>query len=174
MLTLSLLRHAKSSWADARLKDIERPLNERGEKAAPRVGALMARRGLTPDLVLCSPAVRTRQTLDLVLPYLKEAPTVLYEDALYLASPATLLKRVHQVGSWVRHTMVVGHDPGMHLLALELASSGPDEDLQALAEKFPTAGLAVIVFEVQRWTKVKPGGGRLELFAAPKRLQWAA
>jgi phosphohistidine phosphatase len=174
MLTLSLLRHAKSSWADARLRDIERPLNERGEKAAPRVGAFMARRDLIPDLILCSPAVRTRQTLDLVLPYLKAAPTVVYEDALYLASPATLLKRIHQVGSRVRHTMLVGHDPGMHLLALELAGSGPDEDLHALAEKFPTAGLAVIVFEARSWTKVKAGGGRLELFAAPKRLQWAA
>jgi phosphohistidine phosphatase len=168
MLTLSLLRHAKSSWSDARLKDIERPLSDRGEKAAPRMGAFMARRGIEPDLVLCSPAVRTRQTLDLVLPHFKEAPKVVYEDALYLASPATLLKRVQKVAAAVRHTMIVGHDPGMHVLALELAGSGADEDLQALAQKFPTAGLAVIAFKARSWSKL--GGGRLELFMSPKRL----
>jgi phosphohistidine phosphatase len=67
MLTLSLLRHAKSSWSDAHAKDIERPLNERGERVAPRMGAFMARQGIVPDLVLCSPAARARRTLDLVL-----------------------------------------------------------------------------------------------------------
>jgi phosphohistidine phosphatase len=174
MLTLSLLRHAKSSWADARLRDAERPLSERGEKAAPRMGAYMARLRIAPDLVLCSPAVRARQTLDLVLPFLKGKPEVLYEEALYLASPATMLKRLHKLPARVRHTMIVGHDPGMHTLALELAGTGTEAEMQALAEKFPTAGLAVIEFEVRSWSKVRPGDGRLALFAAPKRLLSAA
>jgi phosphohistidine phosphatase len=174
MLTLSLLRHAKSSWSDPRLKDFERPLNERGETAAPRMGAFMARRGLAPDLILCSTAVRARQTLNLVLPHLKGAPELVYEDALYLASSATMLKRLHRVAARVRHTMIVGHDPGMHTMAVELAGSGSANDLGRLAEKFPTTGLAVIVFEVGAWREVHWGGGRLKLFTAPKRLQVAA
>src|SRR5262245_41251119 len=174
MLTLSLLRHAKSSWSDPRLKDFERPLNDRGETAAPRMGAFMARRGLAPDLILCSTAVRARQTLNLVLPHLKGAPAVAYEDALYLASSATMLKRLHKVPAGVSHIMIVGHDPGMQTLAMELAGSGRADDLERLAQKFPTAGLAVIVFETSAWPKVHWGGGRLELFMAPKLLACAA
>jgi phosphohistidine phosphatase len=171
MLTLSLLRHAKSSWSDARLKDFERPLNERGERDAPRIGAYMARRGLAPDLVLCSPAVRARQTLGLVLPCFRRAPSVVYEQDVYLASAATLLKLVHQVTDKVRHAMIVGHDPGMHSLALELAGRGSKEDLQALEEKLPTGGLAVIVLDAGAWPDVQPGEGRLQIFMTPKRLR---
>jgi len=174
MLTLSLLRHAKSSWSDPRLKDFERPLNDRGESAAPRMGAFMARRGIMPELILCSTAVRARQTLNLVLPHLKGAPELVYEDALYLASSATMLKRLHKVGPEVRHAMLVGHDPGMHTLAVELAGSGSVDDLARLAEKFPTAGLAVMVFDVDAWPEVHWGSGRLKLFTAPRRLQVAA
>jgi phosphohistidine phosphatase len=174
MLTLSLLRHAKSSWADARLTDVERPLNDRGEKAAPRMGAFMARNGLAPQLILCSSAVRARQTLDLVLPFLKGKPEVAYEEALYLASPATMLKRLHKVSAKVHHTMIVGHDPGLHMLALQLAGTGTETEMTALTQKFPTAGLAVIEFEVRTWSRVKPDGGRLALFTAPKRLLTAA
>ena len=170
MLTLSLLRHAKSSWSDSSLKDFERPLNDRGETAAPRMGAFTARRGIAPDLILCSTAVRARQTLNLVLPHLRGAPAVTYEDALYLASSGTMLKRLHKVAADVSHTMIVGHDPGMHTLAVELAGSGSAEDLERLSEKFPTAGLAVIVFEVSAWRELRWAGGRLKLFMAPKRL----
>ena len=94
MLTLSLLRHAKSSWDDASLNDFDRPLSERGENAAPRVGAYMAAQGLAPEFVLCSPAVRARQTLDLVLPHLAGGPTVVYEDSFYLAAPSVLLATI--------------------------------------------------------------------------------
>jgi phosphohistidine phosphatase len=174
MLTLSLLRHAKSSWADPRLKDFERPLNERGEEVAPRMGAFMARRGIAPDLILCSTAVRARQTLDLVRPHLSGNAKVLYEDALYLASPSAMLKHVGKVPANVRHVMVVGHDPGLHTLAQQLATSGRREDLEALAEKFPTAALAVIAFQVPAWDEVKRVGGRLELFMVPKRLSLCA
>jgi len=170
MLTLSLLRHAKSSWANPRIDDFERPLNERGEDAAPRMAAFMARRGIAPELILCSPAVRTRQTLELVLPHLPGNPKVVYEDVLYLAAASALLKRVCKVAAKVRHTMAIGHAPGLHTLAQELAGAGTREDMQALAEKFPTAGLAVIVFAARTWAGVNRGAGRLELFMTPKRL----
>lgn len=170
MLTLSLLRHAKSSWANAGLEDFDRPLNERGEDAAPRMGAFMARHGIAPQLILCSPAVRARQTLALVLPHLPGNPRIVYEDALYLASAAALLKRLRKVAANVRHVMLIGHDPGLHSLAQQLAGTGTRQDLQALAEKFPTGGLAVLVLAARAWSGVKRGAGRLELFMAPKRL----
>jgi phosphohistidine phosphatase len=170
MPTLSLFRHAKSSWADPGQQDFDRPLNERGLDAAPRMGVFMAGHGITPDLVLCSPSARTRQTLDLVLPHFSAKPTILYEDTLYLASASTLIKRIRKLNASIQHAMIVAHDPGLHRLAMELPGSGDPEVMQALAEKFPTSGLAVIVFEGRGWSRVKPGGGRLKLFMTPKRL----
>ncbi len=170
MLTLSLLRHAKSSWDDGSLEDFERPLAKRGESAAPRMGAFMAEQGLAPQLILCSPAVRARQTLDLVLPHLAGGPTVVYEDNFYLAAPSVLLARLRKIEGKVSHVMIVGHDPGMQGLAVELAGDGDAGMLQALAVKFPTAGLAVIRFKARSWAKVGPGRGRLELFTTPKTL----
>jgi phosphohistidine phosphatase len=170
MLTLSLFRHAKSSWDNPDLEDFERPLNERGEAAAPRMGKFMASQGMVPDLILCSPAARARQTLELALPHFRSEPTVNYEDELYLAPSATLLKRIRKLEAKVKHAMIVGHDPGLHSLASELTGSGDPELLQAMTHKFPTAGLAVIQFDVSAWSKVRPGTGRLELFMTPKRL----
>jgi len=170
MLTLSLLRHAKSSWDHPSLEDFERPLSKRGETATPHMGAYMAAHGLAPELVLCSPAVRARQTLDLVLPHLAGGPTVVYEESYYLAAPSVLLARVRKVDAKVRHVLIVGHDPGMQGLALELSGAGEGEMLQALAAKFPTAGLAVIRFKARDWSKVARGKGRLELFVTPKML----
>jgi phosphohistidine phosphatase len=170
MLTLSLLRHAKSSWDDPSLKDFDRPLSGRGKDAAPRMGAYMTARGLAPELVLCSPAVRARETVELVLPHLAVGPTIVYEDTFYLAAPSVMLARVRKVEAKVRHVLIVGHDPGMQGLALDLAGTGDAETLQSLGRKFPTAALAVIRFKAREWSKVGPAKGRLELFATPKTL----
>jgi phosphohistidine phosphatase len=170
MLTLSLLRHAKSSWDDPALEDFDRPLAKRGAAAAPRMGAYMAAQGLIPDLILCSPAVRARQTLDLVLPHLTGGPTVFFEDAFYLAAPSVLLARIQKIEVKVNHALIVGHDPGIQGLALSLSHSGKAEALKALAAKFPTAGLAVIRFKGGDWAKVARGSGRLDLFVTPKLL----
>lgn len=170
MLTLSLLRHAKSSWANPGQQDLDRPLNGRGKDAAPRMGAFMAEHGIAPQLVLCSPSVRTRQTLDLVRPHLSPSPTAVYEDAIYLAASSALLKRIRKVEANVRHVMIVAHDPGLQGLALDLSGSGDPELLQSLANKFPTAALAVIAFDARVWPKVKSGTGRLRLFVTPKQL----
>jgi phosphohistidine phosphatase len=171
MLTLSLLRHAKSSWADPELEDHERPLAKRGTKAAGAMGAFIARQGLRPDLVLCSGSVRTRATLALVLPELgAPPPQVVYDDDLYMAKPAALLARVHKVKNDVRHAMLVGHNPGLHALALELTGKGNRKDVAALATKFPTAALAVLSFKAEKWPEIGPGAGKLELFMTPRRL----
>ena len=140
MLTVSLLRHAKSSWDDSSLDDYERPLNKRGEAAAPRMGAFMAQHGLAPDLVLCSSAVRARQTLELVLPHLADRPQVVYEDGFYLAAPSAMLARLQKVDAKARHVLIVGHDPGMQGLALELAGDGDPALLQALCRQVSHGG----------------------------------
>src|SRR5918992_426176 len=171
MLTLSLLRHAKSSWADRELEDHDRPLAKRGTKAAGAMGAYIATNGLQPDLVLCSGAVRTRATLTLVLPQLgKPPPKAVFDNALYMATPAALLGRLQQVKSDARHVMLIGHNPGMHALALELTGKGSREDVEAMATKFPTCALAVLTFKVRKWSDVGSGAGTLELFMPPRRL----
>jgi phosphohistidine phosphatase len=170
MLTLSLFRHGKSSWNSPSVRDIDRPLSERGEAAVPRMGAYMVAHKIAPELVLCSPAVRARQTLDLLLPHLGSDPTVVYEDGFYLASSSSLLTRVRPIESKMHHVMIVGHDPGLHGLALALSGEGNPEELQALSAKFPTAGLAVIVFKARDWSGVKEGAGRLTRFITPRRL----
>lgn len=170
MLTLTLLRHAKSDWSTPGQPDFERPLAPRGEKAAPRMGAYMARKKIVPELILCSTAVRARQTLDLVLPRLPGPPPVAYDDKLYLASASMMLARLRLGAGSARHVMMVGHDPGMHDLAVSLAGRGDAGDLTALAAKFPTAGLAVLTFEAKAWEDVAPAAGTLRYFMSPKRL----
>jgi phosphohistidine phosphatase len=171
MLTLSLLRHAKSSWADRELEDHERPLAKRGTKAAGAMGAFIAKNGLWPDLVLCSDAVRTRATLALVLPELgKPPPRVVFDAALYMATPAALLGRVQKMKSDARHVMLIGHNPGLHALALELTGKGKQDDVEALAIKFPTCALAVLTFKARKWADIGPGAGSLDLFMTPRRL----
>ncbi|MFZ4806938.1 MAG: SixA phosphatase family protein [Hyphomicrobiaceae bacterium] len=172
MLTLTLLRHAKSAWDDPTLDDHERPLAPRGEKAAPMIGRHLARTVTAPDLVLCSTAMRTRQTLALVLLEMSAKPAeILYEDALYLATPSQLRGRLADVATTTGHVMMVGHNPGLHALALELTGTGPKRAVVQLAKKFPTAALAVIDFpEAAAWADVHPATGTLRTFVAPRDL----
>ncbi len=171
MLTLALLRHAKSAWDDPGLDDFDRPLAPRGVKAARTMGAYLARERLKPDLVLCSDAARARATLALLLPELgSPAPEILYDGALYLASPAALLDRLRRTPKNARRVLVIGHNPGLHALALDLIGDGRRSDITALATHFPAAALAVISFPAESWSAVAPAGGRLLCYMTPKRL----
>ena len=169
MVTLSLFRHAKSSWSNPGLRDFERPLGPRGEKAAPRMGAYMAREGLLPDLVLCSPAVRARQTLERAFEDLEASPEIRYLEALYHAGPTEMLKHLREVPERFRHAMLVGHNPGMHTLALHLIGAGDPAAIEDLSRKFPTAALAQIEFGCA-WPEIGAGLGRLTHYMVPKRL----
>lgn len=171
MPTLLLLRHAKSSWDDPALADYDRPLAKRGKKAAPRMGAEIAALGLRPDLILCSTAVRARETLSLVLPELgAAAPEVVYDDAIYMATPSALLALLRAVPEETRSVMVVGHNPGLEELAELLVGDGDEDEQELLAEKFPTCALAVLTFEAPGWDGVAPGTGKLSQFLTPARL----
>lgn len=171
MLTLSLMRHAKSDWSGPGMDDFDRPLAPRGREAAPRMGAYMASIGLRPRLILCSEAVRTRQTLECVLPHLGDAPEISIERGLYLASSATMIGRLRRVGADVPHVLMIGHDPGMHETALALSGTGDPVAMTQLARKFPTAGLAVITFAASMWAEIAPGGGTLLRFVTPRSLK---
>ena len=171
MLTLSLLRHAKSSWTDPQIEDFTRPLAQRGIAGAAVMAAYFAESGLHPDLILCSTSARTKATLDLVIDsFGKPRPQVLYEDALYLASATEILERLRTVPGRVRHVMVIGHNPGLQALALDLVGIGGREEITALATKLPTLGLATVTFEARAWADIRTASGRLAAFVAPRTL----
>lgn len=169
MVTLSLLRHAKSSWNAPLAEDFDRPLARRGLEAAPAMGRFIRDAGLAPDLILCSPARRTRQTLDLILSELSPRPLIVFQDDLYPAAPDEILGHVREIGEPHRHVMVVAHNPGLQTLARDLAGEGDPEPVAGLATKFPTCALAVLDFP-DGWASVGPKRGRLRLFMTPKLL----
>jgi phosphohistidine phosphatase len=171
MLTLFLLRHAKSSWSNPSLPDRERPLATRGVTDAPLMGKAMTERGIDPDHVLCSSARRTRDTLALVLPELRVEPKVVYEDALYHASPEAMLEIIHAVQPGSNRVMLVGHNPEIQSLALDLVGAGAKHFRDRLRIKYPTAALAVINFPSGLWKSVTVNSGTLNLFLSPRDLK---
>lgn len=176
MRVLSLMRHAKSSWSErggggAALPDKLRSLAPRGVRDAPRMASWMAANGICPDLVLCSTAVRTRETLTFVREILPLSPTAIeFREELYHADLGALLSLIHSLDDGKAHVLLIGHDPGLHELAVALAGSGATDDLSRLHSKFPTAAVAVLDFQAERWREVRAAEGRLRLFMAPKRL----
>ena len=172
MKTLYLLRHAKSSWADGSLKDVDRPLNARGRRATLLVGAYLRRERIRPDVVLCSPAVRAKETLARVGEVMSpDKLPVIHDEALYAASPSVLLDRIRAHGGDHQAVMLVAHNPGIQELAVGLAGRGKAEALDRLAGKYPTAGLATIAVDCAAWSDLKPGDGTLMSFVVPKQLQ---
>jgi phosphohistidine phosphatase len=139
---LILLRHAKSSWDDPLLDDFDRPLAKRGRGAARRIADWLTRHKIRPTLVLCSPAVRTRQTLDLIREAIGQDARIVYDKALYLAEGDALLARIRAVDNHVSCLLMIGHNPGLQDLAVMLASSAGKRERARLAEKFPTASVA--------------------------------
>lgn len=171
MLTLSLLRHGKSSWDDPDVDDHERPLAERGRNAARDIGGVIGARRPPPDLVLCSSALRARETLEIALAQRGSAtPEVVIQELLYLAPATVLLGLVRKTARTVRHLLIVGHNPGLHALALDLTGCGLRRDIASMALKFPTCALAMLTFEADDWAEVRPAAGRLALFVAPGSL----
>lgn len=165
---LYVLRHAKSSWDDPGLDDRERPLAPRGRRAVQVLADHLRSSGIEPEVVLCSPARRTRETLE------GAAPTGewLIEEALYGASPSALLSRLQQLPDHVASAMVIGHNPTVQVLVLRLAARAHVDSAADLAEvqrKFPTGALATLRFECG-WSELSPGSASLTAFVRPKQL----
>jgi phosphohistidine phosphatase len=160
---LFILRHAKSSWDDPGLPDHERPLAPRGEKAAARIAEHVRSEEIAPELVLCSTALRTRQTLAALLPVLPGDVEVRLEDELYGASLDGLLARLREVDDSVGAVLVIGHNPTLHALALALTGRGDALD------RFPTGALATVAV-AEPWAELGEGAGELEGFVVPREL----
>jgi phosphohistidine phosphatase len=165
--TLYLLRHAKSSWDQPGLSDHERPLAPRGRRDAKRIAEHLRRVGLRPELVLCSSAVRTRETLELLGPALGDAELAV-ESGLYAASFHELLARIREVPESVVSVMLIGHNPGLHELGIALSSAG--DELERLVEKFPTAALATLAL-AKPWSRLAPAEATLAAYVVPKQLR---
>lgn len=171
MRQLLLLRHAKSSWDDPQLSDHARPINMRGRQAAASMAAEIKRLGLLPDIVLVSSARRTLQTLAALDPW-PTPPRIEPMDALYLASKNDLLEVLRGVSPAANSLLLVGHNPGLHELALMLAgahSSGDDKRIQRLAAGYPSGALAEFSVALP-WSELGETGTRLTRFLLPSDL----
>lgn len=167
MKRLYLLRHAKSDWGEPGLPDHDRPLAPRGRKAAPLVASYMAANDLRPSYVLVSSALRALQTFESFKEVALGA-TVKIEPAVYGADVGDLTDLIRAVPSEHDSVMLVGHNPTMQDLVLNLASDG--SDIEAARAKFPTAALAVLDANVDGWAEVGPGTASLTDFVTPKNL----
>jgi phosphohistidine phosphatase len=165
---LHLLRHAKSSWADPGQEDRERPLAPRGRRAAGRLAKQLGTRGVRPAVVLCSPALRTLQTLELIRPGLGGDFEVLLEDELYGASAGELLARLRRLPDAVTSAMVIGHNPGLQELSVLVARGG--ELREQARTHFPTGALATLALRGHGWTDLAPAGADLVSYVAPREL----
>jgi len=169
MRQLLLLRHAKSSWDDPRLSDHARPLNPRGQQAAIAIADRMRELGLAPDVALVSSARRTQQTLEALRPF-DEPSLVEVLDDLYLAPWPRLLETLRRTPETARSVLLIGHNPGLHDLALALlgpagAAAGTAEG-QRLSEGYPTGALTEFAI-ASYWAGLAEGGGRLVRFLTP-------
>lgn len=172
MRRLLVLRHAKSDWPPG-FSDIDRPLAERGQNDAPRMGAYMAREGLLPDRALVSGARRTRETFDLVASGLGETVPVTFEPSLHEAKLSTILKALATTPAGTKTLLLIGHNPGVTELVLRLVGSGDRYALSRLRGKFSTCGLAVLDLPGEEWGDLEPDSARLDRFVTPKSLGFA-
>ena len=161
MKRLAILRHAKSSWDDPALDDFNRPLNDRGWKAARRLGRELKQRGLKFDLVLSSTAARTRETIDGVQEHYAFDAPITFEQQLYGASAETLLTMVRRLSEAVTAPLIVGHNPGLEQLIRELTHDDSRGFRERVAGKFPAGALAIIELPAKRWAQVEPGSGEI-------------
>jgi phosphohistidine phosphatase len=166
--SLYLLRHLKSSWDEPGLPDHERPLASRGRRAGKKLARHLRKAHVAPELVLCSPSVRTRETLEAIRPALGK-PDVRFPSELYAASDETLLRAVRSV-EWKRSSvLVIAHNPGLGELALALAGSGDERLRERLAEKFPTGAFATLEFGGV-WSELEPAACALVGYVVPREL----
>ena len=167
-----LLRHAKTERAEPGQRDRDRKLIKRGRNDAEIIARYMATHDLIPDLALVSPARRTQETWELIANGLEKAPRHIGDDRIYGATPDELMKLIGEART-AHSRLVIGHNPGLHEVALQLIASGDVTMREQLSEKLPTSGLVVIDFVFNSWTKLHPQSGRLEHFVTPRMLDEA-
>lgn len=170
MSRLLLMRHAKADRPDPEIDDFDRPLAERGWETAPRMGRHMTALGLAPQRILCSSAVRARETLAGLIPALTDDCEIRLTRELYMAGEDETIDQIRGHGVGAATLLVIGHEPGLTQTALALIGAGHPSLIEDLETKFPTAGLAVIDFPAIRWVDVELKTGRLVAFLRPRSL----
>ena len=159
---LYVLRHAKSDWSAAYGGvDHERPLNARGHKAAQTMGRRLAERRALPDRILCSSAVRTRQTIELAVAAGNWNRTTILEPSLYLASPGSAIDLLGGQSDDAHSILIVGHQPTCGELVRRLTGDDPP--------RFVTAAVACVHLDIASWNEIEPYRGRLAWFSTPKQ-----
>lgn len=174
MKRLSLVRHANSDRGDPALADFRRPLNARGREEAALLGSFMLDSEIKPDCVLCSPSVRTRQTLELICERLPDSPCfIFFPETLYNSSPEEVIRELKAESNSCSHVLLIGHNPAMHQAARDLADQARSDGgaLKRLNDGFPTAALAVFDFDVTAWSQAGRGKGALAMFKTPQELR---
>ena len=167
MKRMAILRHAKSSWADAGMDDFDRPLNDRGRAAARKIGEEIRARGHKFDVILASPAARVRETLDGVG---ELGSAVQFEPAIYLAGEGQLLVLVRGLPGQARSALLVGHNPGLEHLLGTIARDD-SRGLRARIEgKYPTGALAIVDLQVKDWPDVQADCGEIVDLILPREL----
>jgi phosphohistidine phosphatase len=173
MRRLMLLRHAKTERAEPGQRDRDRKLVKRGRSEAETIADYMAHHDLIPDLAQVSTARRTQETWDLIASGFRKVPRHVDEERIYNASTDALMTLIGETRR-AHSLLVVGHNPGLHDVALLLVASGDIAMRERLSEKLPTSGLVIIDFAFDAWTKLHPQSGRLEHFVTPRLLGNAA
>ncbi|MER5754008.1 histidine phosphatase family protein [Streptomyces sp. NPDC002088] len=164
---LVVLRHAKSAWPEG-VPDHRRPLAPRGRRDAPAAGRALAEADSLPDLALCSTALRARQTWDLAAAEWGTPPPVRYDPRLYGADALDLLEVVRETPPEVETLLLVGHNPGLEELVLDLAGEGLDGALDEVRVKFPTSAIAVLAWHGATWRALAPGTALLTSMTVPR------
>lgn len=171
MKDLLLLRHAKSSWEPPGRSDIDRPLNKRGRRAGVRLASWFKAQKLRPALVLCSPAKRTRETLELVQDAWGKPPEIHYQERLYLAEADELLAWLHDLSDAIPSVLVIGHNPGLQELALRLLPQSAADTSARIAGKFPTGALLRLSTRAKNWSQLGPDKTKLVAYVIPAELE---
>ncbi|HKQ07172.1 MAG TPA: histidine phosphatase family protein [Blastocatellia bacterium] len=160
--TLLLMRHAKSNWDDASLRDFDRPLAERGRRDAPRMAQALAALDSAPDCIVSSPARRARETIEAVITEARLTAPLTFDEAIYDASTAALMRIVRRLPDECHRVLLVGHNPGFEDLLTRLSGE---------RGRMPTAAIACIEFQVDSWDDVEDGHGKLVWLLTPKQLR---
>lgn len=167
MRRLMLLRHAKTERADPGERDRDRSLTKRGRTDAPAIGTYMARHGLAPELAFVSTAARAQETWALVAAAFAPAPRVVNDERIYSASTEKLFGVIAETHG-ARSLLVIGHNPSLHDLAVQLIAAGDTPARERVKEDLPTSGLVVIDLPFDDWSQLHPHAGRLERFVSPR------
>lgn len=165
-----LFRHAKSSWDDLTLEDIDRPLAPRGRRACAVMRDYLRLADVKPDLILCSPSARTRETLQAVKSEFGEGVKTRFEKLIYHGEASSLMKQLRSLPDSLASVMLIGHNPGLQDLAVSLVGDGDPELLARMNSKFPTAALALLILDGDHWDDLSSGSCELHSFVVPREL----